>query len=656
MAGQPSTSRSDREMGEVLRLLMIEDDSNDELMLVRELRRAGYDVTYHRVWTREDLEEACTREWDVAISDWSMPNFTGLDAFRVVRERQRDLPFIMVSGTIGEDVAVDALKAGVDDFMTKGRFARLVPAIERARRDAVIRREKHEADLALEQQRLELERSERLLRAVLDSVPSGVVVAGHGRELLACNPAARTMLKLGPADRRLEDLGRGYEFLLPDRITPLGATEEPLTRALAGEIVERQEVFAKSRDGTDAKHLTAFARPLVEGAGTVGAVATFRDVTVERAAQEQLMVSDRMASVGMLAAGVAHEINNPLAAVLANLDLMVSVVGAPGIEAPVASELRELLGDARTAADRVRQIVRDLKIFSRHEDAEDGSVNIRQVLDSTARMAWNEIRHRAQLVKDYGETPHVRGSESRLGQVFLNLLVNAAQAIPEGAAQQNMICMRTRVVGGNILVEITDTGSGMSDETVRRLFTPFYTTKVVGEGTGLGLAIAYRIVTAVGGTIAVESELGKGTTFRLTLLPAQETAVSAPLLTDVSAPSRRGRILVVDDELIICTSVRRMLSRRHEVVVTTRATEALERVRAGETFDVILCDLMMPQMTGMELHRQLAAFGHADHIVFMTGGAFTLAARQFLDSVSNQRIEKPFDQRHLEAVVNDRLR
>lgn len=637
-----------------LRLLMIEDDENDELMLARELVRAGYDLEYERVCTREDVERACAREWDIAITDWSMPDLSGLDAFHIVHARLPDLPVIMVSGTIGEDVAVDALKAGVDDFMAKGKFARLGPAIERVRRDAMTRREKREADKALEQQRHELERSERLLRAVLDSVPDGVLVANDKRQLLACNPAARALLKLSPTDAHLDALNRSLRFFQNDRVTPLG-NEGPLTRALGGETVYGQEVVAKSLDGSETWHFSVSARPLTDSSGTVGAVASVRDITEERATHEQLMVSDRMASVGMLAAGVAHEINNPLAAVIANLDLIAEVVcDAPAKYQP--DEIRDPLGDARLGADRVRQIVRDLKIFSRHEEGGEGVVDIRRVLESTARMAWNEIRHRAQLIKDFGDTPPVRGSESRLGQVFLNLLVNAAQAIPEGEAQRNTIRIATRQSNSHVIVEVADTGSGMSLETQRQLFTPFFTTKKVGEGTGLGLAIAYRIVSALGGTIEVQSELAQGTTFRVCLPIAEEIPAPPTQPLPRLAATRRGRILVVDDEIAICNVIRRVLSRRHEVHVTPSAAEALERVHSGETFDIILCDLMMPQMTGMELHAQLAPLGHADRIIFMTGGAFTTASRLFLDSVPNQRVEKPFDPRHLEALIADKLR
>ena len=319
-----------------------------------------------------------------------------------------------------------------------------------------------------------------------------------------------------------------------------------------------------------------------------------------------------------------------------------------------------MLGDARSAADRVRQIVRDLKIFSRHEDTHPEAIDVKKVLESSLRMAWNEIRHRARLVKDYGTVPLVEGSESRLGQVFLNLIVNAAQAIPEGNAEGNAIRIVTSTdQTGRILVAVTDTGKGIAAQDLRHLFRPFYTTKGPGVGTGLGLAISHRIVTGLGGELQVESEVGKGTTFRVVLPAARSIEMAEqPPVARAARAARRARVLIVDDEPMLVGVIRRSLSKEHEVVAITSASEALDRIRAGESFDVILCDLMMPQMTGMDLHAELRRVdpAAAERMVFMTGGAFTPAARAFLDEVPNQRLEKPFDAQHLRALVNDRIK
>jgi PAS domain S-box-containing protein len=365
------------------------------------------------------------------------------------------------------------------------------------------------------------------------------------------------------------------------------------------------------------------------------------------------VASDRMAAMGTLAAGIAHEINNPLAVVVANLEIVAS---EPGL----SDDARKRLADARDYAWRIRTIVRDLKLFSRADEERRGPVDPELVLESTLRMAANEIRHRARLVRQYDKVPFVLANESRLAQVFLNILVNAAQAIPEGKADVNEIRVTTRVgAAGEVVVEIADTGSGMTPEVRRRLFTPFFSTKPVGEGTGLGLSISRQIVTSLGGSIEVESEVGKGSLFRVRLSRAAETAsTSSEPPVVVGAAHRRGRVLVVDDEQALTGVIEQALSDAHDTVVTTRARGALARIEAGERFDVILCDLMMPDMTGMDLYDALSRGvpDQAERVVFMTGGAFTTRAREFLDRVKNPRVEKPFDTRHLLSVVNSMIR
>ncbi|HEV3031075.1 MAG TPA: response regulator [Polyangia bacterium] len=511
--------------GRAIRVLMVEDSSDDEELVLAEVRRGGYSVFHERVESADDMLAALARApWDIVLSDFVMPIFSGPAALALLREGGFDTPFIIVSGTVGEETAVAAMRSGASDYVLKGSLARLCPAIERELREA---------------------------------------------------------------ERRVE----------------------------------------------------------------------------QRKMQEQLLISDRMASVGTLAAGVAHEINNPLAAICANLELMSKTVGDLAAEPGMDHRLDEVvdeLRDARDGAERVRQIIRDLKIFSRAPDEERrGPVEVQRVLESSLRMAWNEIRHRARLIKDYDPVPPVEANEARLGQVFLNLIVNAAQAIPEGDAEHNAVRVVTRVdAGGRISVEVSDTGMGIAPENLSRIFDAFFTTKAIGVGTGLGLSICHRIVRGLGGEIEVESERGKGTTFRVLLPPssAETAAVRAPL--PVSAASRRGRVLIVDDEVLFAKAIARSIQQEHDVSLAASAGDALTRLRDGQRFDVIICDLMMPQMTGMDLHAELARLApeQAARIVFVTGGAFTVGARAFLDAVPNQRIEKPFEAQQLRAVLNDRIR
>ena len=431
------------------------------------------------------------------------------------------------------------------------------------------------------------------------------------------------------------------------------------------------EIIKRTKDGRD---LTVASRwTLVRDAtGHPKAIlAIDADITGKKTLETQLMVSDRMASVGTLAAGVAHEINNPLAAVMANLDYIADSLGrmaegdvasmSPGMrDAWIRDEIKTPLDDAVEAAQRVRFIVRDLKIFSRSpNDAERGPVNVETIMESSLRMAWNEIRHRANLVKRYGLVPEVEGNEARLGQVFLNLVVNAAQSLPTGQAEQNEIGVRTSVEGECVIIEVSDTGAGIPPEVIGRIFDAFFTTKAVGVGTGLGLAICQRIVTDMGGTLTVKSELGKGTTFRVSVPIARKKEHDVVALTpQLPVAGRRGRILVVDDEELVLRSVRRILSQEHDVLAMVSAEEALAVCAGGEKFDLILCDLMMPDMTGMDFHRELSLIApeQAERMIFVTGGAFTEKARAFLSETPKEHLEKPFYSANLRAIVQRYLR
>jgi len=375
----------------------------------------------------------------------------------------------------------------------------------------------------------------------------------------------------------------------------------------------------------------------------------------------QLAQADRLAATGTLAAGVAHEINNPLAYVIAAHDFLAHELKSIAHELPAGRvvEASQALSEAQEGAGRVKQIVRDLKTFSRPDEEQIGLIDLRRVMESSINIAFNEIKHRARLVKDYQATPFVKANEARLGQVFINLLINAAQAIPEGHANENEIRVVTKWSDhGRAIVEVADTGSGIPRDLLKRIFDPFFTTKPVGIGTGLGLSICRSIVGTLGGEITVESQVGKGTLFRVELPApapvAEAMAGHAPRVEQV----RRGRVLVVDDELLVGSAVRRALASENEVLVLTNAREARGRIASGERFDVILCDLMMPEVTGMDLHAELSALApdQAQQMVFLSGGAFTPMAAQFLDQVSNERIEKPFDPAGLRALVRSRVR
>lgn len=504
-----------------------------------------------------------------------------------------------------------------------------------------------------------------VLRSVLETVAEGVVVTDERGDFLLWNPAAERILGTGSARVPAKAWPERFGLSFADSMLAVPSEQVPLVRALAGEVVDERQAYQVDIAGAS-KHVTISARPLDRDGGVSGAVAVLRDVTEEKATQTRLLVADRMASVGMLAAGVAHEINNPLAAVVANLELastaLREVLAQPG--APVQlREVAKMLDEANEAGARVRGIVTDLRVFSRSEADSMSAVNIHEVLSSVLRLAKNELRHRAEVVLDYADdVSFVEGNESRLGQVFLNLVMNAVQALPTGQAEQHEIRIRTRALpNAQVLITVADTGEGISAEAMNRLFVPFFTTKGVGIGTGLGLSICQRLVTACGGEIRAESRPGEGAAFHVTLrAAAAPPAPAAPVRSERAAASsvRRAKILMIDDEPVILSILTRALGESHDCSTTTRAADALARLRGGEHFDLILCDLMMPALDGKEFHVQLSQFApeHAQRMIFLTGGAFTPALQAFLATVSNERISKPFDVAKLRASINARVR
>jgi PAS domain S-box-containing protein len=396
------------------------------------------------------------------------------------------------------------------------------------------------------------------------------------------------------------------------------------------------------------------------GGSGVGVIGIALDITerarLEKAVRDReahVVQSDRLASLGTLAAGVAHEINNPLTYVITNVGYVAERLAALGGDARL-EEIREALAEALEGAQRVRQIVRDLRTYSRAEDEGEKTVDIMRVLDWSLNMTMNEIRHRARLVKDLAPVPGVCGTETRLGQVFINLLVNAAQAIAAGSKADHEIRISTMTnEDGRAVVCIGDTGPGIAPDVLDHIFEPFFTTKPTGVGLGLGLFVCHGIIKGMGGTLTAESPPGAGATFVVTLPPAAPRPETAEVSGPPAAPRpRRARILAVDDEPQVLRSIQRALG-AHEVVVADCGRDALTRLATDQAFDLILCDLMMGDMTGMDLHAELGrrSAALAERIVFMTGGVFTDGARDFLAGVPNACIEKPFDLVALRAMV-----
>ncbi|HEX9289559.1 MAG TPA: PAS domain S-box protein [Anaeromyxobacteraceae bacterium] len=491
---------------------------------------------------------------------------------------------------------------------------------------------------------------ERQLRAIFENALDALCTFDEAGHLVEVNPAACRLFGRG----RAELLGR-----------PVGQVLGPRSRAKT--VAWAQELRRRGHVSGEVDVAPPGLPPRqVEFSAVAGILpglhlGVMRDVTEQRAMQSRLALADRMASVGTLAAGVAHELNNPLSYVIANVSWVTEGLAeatARPEDAAARADMLQALEEARGGAERMRDIIRDLRTFSRGDETRSGAVELAPVLESCVSMAWNEIRHRARLVRELLPVPAVHGNEARLGQVFLNLIVNAAQSIREGAAEKNEIRLATRHWhDGRIAVEVTDTGSGIAPDHRARIFDPFFTTKPLGVGTGLGLSICHNLVAALGGTIEVESELGKGSRFRVLLRRWEGPAVEPVAPACEAAAPRRGRVLVVDDEPLVGAAVRRALAGDHEVTVVSRAREALARLDAGEAFDLVVTDLLMPDMTGIDLARELEARAPelAARTVFVTGGAFTPASRAFVEAHREAVLDKPFELERLRELVRRRM-
>jgi PAS domain S-box-containing protein len=392
----------------------------------------------------------------------------------------------------------------------------------------------------------------------------------------------------------------------------------------------------------------------------LNAISHILSTAVERRKLEgQLKTSDRMASVGILAAGVAHEINNPLSYVITNLDLLSSGLLLEEDLMANRTSLLHMVTQAQEGAERVRQVVKDLKTFSGNSDDRLGPVDLQKVIEFGLRMASNHLKYRAKVTTNFRSAPPALANENRLGQVVLNILVNAAQAIPEGHVQKNEVTVLLDTdISGRAVIEISDTGIGIPADILPRIFDPFFTTKPIGVGTGLGLSICRSIILKLNGELSIESRVGFGTQVRITLPPAEVRArfSSSTVAVSIDATDARARckILIVDDEALLIESLGKALAHAHDVQTTTSPKEALRLIVEKQiVFDVIFCDLMMAELTGMAFFEELKGMkpGFEERVIFMTGGAFTFEARKFLEKVSNARIEKPFNLKDIRELL-----
>ncbi|SEU23438.1 PAS domain S-box-containing protein [Stigmatella erecta] len=625
-----------------VRVLLVEDDE-DDFLLVRDALRAMGSGGVTIDWVREaDPALAALGEarHEVCLLDYRLGAHTGVELLEQARRQGVHTPIILLTGMAeGSEVDRQAQQAGAADFLAKSEVTPVL--LERSIRYAI----QHARTLEV------LRRSQANFRELIEQMPAGLTVLTGGR-VIYVNPA---MARLSGVSREAL-LGRTLDaFLAP----LLGAEEWPrLREALPAEDAPVAPRDARLLRPSGEAMPVELARLPVVFDGQPGSLWVARDLTERKLLQSRLMLAERMASLGMVAGTVAHDITNPLSYVLANLHhLEADVLPRLPLAEAERSEVRTLLGDIRHGAQSFRDIIQQLRVFAHEGKEAPAPVEVHRVLESSVRMVQHTLRQRARLVRDYTQPLSVMADEGKLGQVFMHLLINAAEALPEGDVEHQEIRLVTRPQGARVAIEFHDTGASIPPDRRERVFEPFFPDAAGGVDTGLGLSVCRTIVTDLGGRMELESGPGRGRVFRLLLPVPERQAVLSPPPVPLGGVPRRGRILIVDDERMVGVAIRRALQREHEVVVMTEAREALERLAAGDPFDIILCDMMMPEMSGMELYEELSRVAPqvAGRMVFLTGGAFTPRAREFLGRVGNPCMEKPFLPEELRQLVQSLL-
>ncbi|HKP62967.1 MAG TPA: PAS domain S-box protein [Polyangiales bacterium] len=497
-----------------------------------------------------------------------------------------------------------------------------------------------------------LARSEADFRALAESAPDGIVIL-RWPIIAYLNRVAAGMLGF-------ESVAEAIGQNLLERLIPIDA-QQASERARQRMNGSRTDAVAEYTVRGSTRVFEISATP-IQYAGAPAMLAFARDVTERKAIVTRLMESEKLAAVGTLAAGVAHEINNPLTYMLLNLELAVRQLALLPQGTGAVDTLLKHLEQVREGGERVKTIVRDLQTFTRRDDERRGPLRLETAVEAALGIAGHALRHSVKIVRRFEPAPAVLGNTMRFEQLFLNLILNAVHALSGVEQARQVIEVEVRPdESDSVLVVVRDHGSGMSRETLGRAFEPFFTTKPIGAGTGLGLPICWNIVRAAGGEIVLHSELGQGTTAELRF-PAHRgesvaPAGATPLPPPIETPMRRASILVIDDEPSISSTLAGALSEEHDVETCDSAVRASELLCSGRHFDVVLCDMVMPNKDGAALFREVCAERPelASRFVFMTGGASLPQTEQFLKQNDNPRLMKPFQLPELRDLLRKLL-
>jgi signal transduction histidine kinase len=652
-----------------LRVLFVEDSEDDMRLLVRQLRQGGYAPAVERVETADGLRSALHRGgWDIIISDYTMPRLSGLEALAVTLQLGPDIPFLLVSGTVGEEVAVESIRAGAADYLMKHNLIRFVPAVARALRDATERRAMRRAESVLREQR-------SLLGMIYDNISDALVLhtwdpLEAAWKLTSVNRATLVLARaLGThADesslvgKRLEDIA--YSLFNCDRSEAEAILDDFSRAAESGRPRTRE---ARLSAGESGLFVDLLLIPFFGPDGqTRHVLAVVRDITGRKRAEAarrefeaRIAQSRKMEALGQLAGGVAHDFNNILTGILGFAD----VIGRSTSDQAAAGFSGEII----QAASRARDLVRQILMFSRRQPAERRPVRltdvVREALQLIGRTAPAAVQIRTALPDD---APYILGDATQLHQVLMNLCTNAIQAMGDVGGELDVAVESLDVSaefarqhprlreGACVRLAVRDTGPGMPQLVMDRLFEPFFTTKAPGVGTGLGLSVVHGVVQNHEGAIIVKSRPGEGTRFEV-YLPAINSPSWAgeAIVSEKPNPSAGLRVLFVDDEASIARLAQVMLKALgHTATTYGTPADGLAALKADPSrFDLVITDLTMPGLTGVELARRIREIRPDIPIILSSGYADEVPEETLKALRISEVLPKPFQMQALGAAV-----
>jgi PAS domain S-box-containing protein len=642
-------------MAALIHILHLEDDPMDGELVRARLTAADLACRITRVETRDEFEQALGRDApDIILADYRLPMYNGLSALRLVKERRPDIPFLFVSGTIGEEAAIEALTKGATDYVLKQGLQRLGPAVQRALREARNWRERMQAERALAE-------SEAKMRSILNSVDEGFIVLDREYRILSANKAFCHLVEL----HEDQVVGRLCFEISHHSARPCfeSGADCPVKRTFETRSAHAALHIHPDASGTR-KYIELKSYPLVDASGTItSAIETVNDVTEKRKLQEQLAQSQKMESVGRLAGGVAHDFNNMLGVIIGHTEL---AMGQLDPSHRILANLREIW----TAADRSTNLTRQLLAFARKQTVIPRVLDLNEAVDGMLRILRPLIGEDIDLDWRPGDGLWpVMMDPSQIDQILANLCVNARDAIAgigritieTGMATFDSMDCAARlewVPGEYVSLAVSDDGCGMDPETLSKIFDPFFTTKEVGKGTGLGLATVYGIVKQNNGCINVYSEPGRGTTFRL-YLPRSATAAVEAQREKPAVPVRGGNetILLVEDEHSILNMAKLMLETYgYRVLAASNPGDAISLAKAHEgEIHLLVVDVIMPEMNGRDLAEQVVSLYPEIGCLFMSGYSGDVVTHHGMLNKGVPFIEKPFSMQDLAAKVRQVL-